>query len=541
MGNRDLEIGVDFMAKSLYDIANLQQGRRHQHRHEHQPLPFKVYQDTALYRLDQAPPLTLGDPRWSFNEFRQASSSTQSEPQPGTLDLKSLSTLLYYTYGFSRHDEGLGVAWPFHRFVASARCFFPTELYLWLPSTERVPTGIYHYDNLHHSLALLQQGEYGDFLAQALDTKLDNCSCVLLTSALFWKNAFHYLNFSYRLSTQEAGLVTSNALIVASTLGFSGRVHYQFLDQPLNRLLGFETDEESLLTVVPLYPWNMPREQSMQHLWTKTTEQSLCETIEPLTLRYVKTGSFDHGLCTSLTAINQQSFLKDSAEIVLAAPEATCPRSEECIAPPAPPAEKIDLAQALSFRSSGDVDFLPVPAPLTQKVFWEIVRYALSIYDSDLQGQPAPPRLQLYLVIQRVEGLDCGIYRLCADCNMLHIIERSDISMPIQATQTQRNITSIQANLICYLVGDYLAASSTFGNRAYRIMQMEAGLIAQRLCVMSASQGLVTRYSNSYDTAQCKALLNLTDSPFDLIAELVIGYERPGAQAGNRYRLSLLH
>src|SRR5438128_1414001 len=101
MGNRDLEIGVDFMAKSLYDIANLQQGRRHQHRHEHQPLPFKVYQDTALYRLDQAPPLTLGDPRWSFNEFRQTSSSTQSEPQPGTLDLKSLSTLLYYTYGFS--------------------------------------------------------------------------------------------------------------------------------------------------------------------------------------------------------------------------------------------------------------------------------------------------------------------------------------------------------------------------------------------------------------------------------------------------------
>src|SRR6266568_2234144 len=192
MGNRDLEIGVDFMTKSLYDVASLQQGRRHQHIHEHQPLPFKVYQDTTLYRLHQAPPLTLGDPRWSFDEFRQASSSTQPVSEPVALDLKTLSTLLYYTYGFSRHDEGLGVAWPFHRFVASARCFFPTELYLWLPSTEHIPAGIYHYDNLHHSLALLRQGEYGDFLAQALDTKLDNCLCVLLISALFWKNAFHY-------------------------------------------------------------------------------------------------------------------------------------------------------------------------------------------------------------------------------------------------------------------------------------------------------------------------------------------------------------
>src|SRR5438034_1152485 len=49
---------------------------------------------------------------------------------------ESLSTLLYYTYGFSRHDEGEGASWPFHRFVASARCLFPTELYLWLPQTE---------------------------------------------------------------------------------------------------------------------------------------------------------------------------------------------------------------------------------------------------------------------------------------------------------------------------------------------------------------------------------------------------------------------
>jgi SagB-type dehydrogenase family enzyme len=541
MGNRDLEIGLDFMTKSLYSGADLRQGRLPLHLHKHQPLPFKVYQGTTLYRLHQAPPLRLDDPRWSFDEFCQASTSTQPVPQSGELDLRSLSTLLYYAYGFSRHDEGLGVAWPFHRFVASARCFFPIELYVWLPCTEGIQAGIYHYDNLHHSLALLRQGEYGDLLTQALDTKLDHCSCVLLTSALFWKNAFHYLNFSYRLSTQEAGLVTSNALMVASTLGFSGRVHYQFLDQPFNRLLGFETDEESLMTVVSLYPQSMRRGQSAQRLRTKTTAQELCETIEPLTLSYVKTSSFDHDLCTSLTAINQQSFLEDSAEIVQAAPEATCTRSEECIAPPALSTEKIDLAQALSFRSSGDVDFLPMPVSLTQKKLWEIIRYALSIYDSDLQDQPSPPLLQIYLVIQRVEDLDSGIYRLCTDCGMLHVIERSDISLPIQATQTQGNITSSQANLICYLVGDYLAASSTFGNRAYRIMHMEAGFIAQRLCVMSASQGLVARYSNSYDTALCKKLLNLTDSPFAPIAELVIGYEQPGTQAGNRYRFSLLH
>ncbi len=57
---------------------------------------------------------------------------------------------------------------------------------------------------------------------------------------------------------------------------------------------------------------------------------------------------------------------------------------------------------------------------------------------------------------------------------------------------------------------------------------------------MSASQGLATRYSNSYDATQCKVLLKLTDSSDLPLAELTIGYEQSGARAASRYRLSLV-
>src|SRR5437762_4529323 len=171
MKNRNLQIGNDFLHKSLYDSPSLQQGRQEWHPKEHIPLPFKVYQNTERYRLHQVPPLTLGDPRHVFyQEEAESSVGAWACPRPrGSVGLfpkekevnglpgrgqahaptnpfipyESLSTLLYYTYGFSRHDEGEGASWPFHRFVASARCLFPTELYLWLPQTEHIPAGIY--------------------------------------------------------------------------------------------------------------------------------------------------------------------------------------------------------------------------------------------------------------------------------------------------------------------------------------------------------------------------------------------------------------
>jgi len=545
--NRNLQICSDFMHKLLYSAADLIKEGHERHPQERIPHPFKLYQKTERYSLHQTPPLTLGDPRQTF----VGTGSAQ-----GTTTFESLSTLLYYTYGFSRHDEGAGVSQPFHRFVASARCLFPTELYLWLPQTEHIPAGIYHYDNLHHSLAIIRKGQYRDLLAQAVDSDLDGSLGILLISTHFWKTACKYTDFAYRLCTQEAGFVTSNALIVAGTLGYTARVHYQFLDQPLNRLLGFVPNEESLLAIVPLYSGTRVDESYtppqgscipsapllLRRFCAKTTQESLSQNITPIALDYVKTTTPDLQLCLLLTEMDQCTFLADTTEIVTetTAPSATCLTTEERIAPPESLSEGRDLAEALHLRSSGDVDFLPLCIPLSQGAFWEIVRYGLKTYNSDLQSPLAPPRLQLYIVIQHVEGMQAGIYRLCADCGMLHVIERGDFSMQVQELQMASNVVTAPANLVCYLVGDYSAESLLFGNRAYRILQMEAGLVAQRICVMSAAQGLTTRYSNSYIQTACKALLKLNATPLEPLAELVIGYEQPGIQAGNRYRFSFL-
>lgn len=538
MGNRDRAIGQVFLQRSLYEIARLQEEKYNRTHPEQEPSTFKLFQQTAFYALSQTVPLTLGDARWSFPAFRR---EQQSAPPVETWGTAQLSTLLYYTYGFSRYDSGSGAVWPYHRFVASARCLFPTELYLWLPQTEHIPPGIYHYDALHHSLALIRPGHYGEVFNQAMDANLQNCLGILLFAAQFWKTAFKYSNFAYRLCTQEAGMVIGNALMIAGALGLSGRVHYQFLDRVLNHLSGFQSGEESLFAAVPLYGGQEGNEQYTDRLWQKSKAQALLETIPPIRPVHNQTGSLAGEHCTQLVELDQHTFLEETTEIVTitSSEPVECVSLEERLAPPSPEKESAELARALHSRNSGDVDFTPLSLPLTQSAFWEIIHYALSEYNNDLCSNSALSLLQLYIVVNNVTGMEKGIYRFCANCGMLHIVERGDFTLLFQAIQMKTNITSASASFLCFLVGEYEAASHLFGNRAYRILNMETGIVGHRISIMSAAHSLAARYSNSYDVAQCRALLRLTNSLMVPLAELVIGFESPGTHAGERYRLSL--
>lgn len=503
------------------------------------PPPFKLYRDAQRFTLWQPPAPALGDARCAFDAYRQRH---QLVPRPDELDLTRLSTLLYFTYGLSRHDPGAHETWRYHRFVPSARCFFPIELYLWLPQTEHVPAGLYHYDPLHHALELLRPSEgYPTAISQAVAADLGACRALVLLTAFFWKNAFRYRDFSYRLTTQEAGIVASNVLMVSAAMGLDGHIHYQFLDQPMNHLLGLGDTEESLFTVIPLYQSDTTSRPIRRLSLRRTAADSPLHTIpEPIAVPSTQVDGSLRRVCSALVEMDTNSFLEHVEEIIRVPDGAgdQCIRVDERIAPPPPFEDTAELSRALRARSSGGVTFKPATATLDQRVFWEVVRYALAPYTSDIHDARTPPRIRLYIVVNDVHDLAPGIYQLCAHCGSLHVVTRGDMSHTVQAMQSQNNINCLSANMLCYLVGDYPALSALFGNRAYRLLHMEAGLVAHRISVMAAAYGLTARYSTSYDTGKCLSLLGLMRTDLIPAAELVIGTEPPATDAA--YRFSIL-
>lgn len=527
---RNPEIGYAYMQKTFYELDDLFSQGHGQEGDPDEPLKFKIYQGVPRYPLSQSLPLTLGDPRRAFSDNEQAAETP--------LNLTTLSLLLYYTFGFSRHDSGTGVSWPFHRLAPSARCFYPNELYLCIPATDSLPAGIYHYDNLHHSLACLREGDHREILSAVMGADLRDSPAVLLVSAYFWKNAFRYRNFSYRLCSQEAGIVSGNALLVAGTLGFQGTLHYQFLDRAAHSLLGFEPMEESLFTAISLSPARS--KQAFPHpVYGSFSSAEMLEEIETISPDYIRSGKLDREKCSLFLELDQHSLIEHPSEFVTApanAPDAltACAENEHRLFPPSPLKRELDLAEALHKRHSGDMFFLPLQQPLAQESFWEIVRYGLSPYTSDLSAQKASPRAQLYIVANEVEGVERGIYRLCQQCGALHVIEQRDLRQDMLWIHNSPAIHCHTAAMVCFVVADYTPLSALYGNRAYRIMNMESGIIAQRLGVMSAAFGLAARCSDSYHIQRCEALLKLTDQPAMPIFLVAIGYEKAGA--GGRYR-----
>jgi SagB-type dehydrogenase family enzyme len=495
MGNWEREIGARYFHRTVYESTEMFAEVLKEESPGVEPSPFKIYTGVERHSLSGNLPLHLdGTP--------------VEDGQP------LLSALLYYTYGFSRRDEGPSAVWPLHRFVPSARCLFPTELYVWTPGVGGLAAGVYHYDNLHHQLELIRDGDLEAELSALTGADLGGANCVLLVSSLFWKNAFKYRGYSYRLCSQEAGMVVGNALQVGEALGLRGHVHYQFVDERAGALLGLGEDEEHVFAVVPMYPG--PRE-------VRRLQDARPGEVPEIAPAYHHEG-VEQDLDQSFREIADNVRLRGVEEFATEHPGG-CPGGEVLREEAGPPG--VDLAAALRARNSGNVLFNPVAGKLSSGTFWEIVRPALRPYTCDLRERGTP--LRLYAVAQNVDGLPTGVYRVCAEHGGLHVLATGDFSRPLQGAVAVPNLSLCGSNLVLYLAADFPAASAVFGNRAYRILSMEAGLAAQRICVASAAHGLAARIHNGYDAATVEKVLNMKETP---LFQIAVAHNRPGVQYG---------
>ncbi|RKJ07881.1 SagB/ThcOx family dehydrogenase, partial [Butyricicoccus sp. 1XD8-22] len=142
-----------------------------------------------------------------------------------------------------------------------------------------------HYDVAHHRLILVREGNYDFYLSRSLENGfgIADCFCTVFVSTVFWKNFYKYNNFSYRLQGLDAGVVIGQSLEVASRMGFSSQVCYQFLDRAINHLLGLSDQDESVYAVVPL-SIKQPNDclDADYHREEASVANELCREIPPL-------------------------------------------------------------------------------------------------------------------------------------------------------------------------------------------------------------------------------------------------------------------
>jgi nitroreductase len=383
---------------------------------------------------------------------------------------------------------------------------------------------VYHYDQLHHALVPLRAGDFLPAVAAAGHADLGGAAAVVVLTSHYWKTAFRYRHYAYRLCTQEAGMVAGNVLMVASALGLTGHVHYEFLDEAVDRLLGLTPGEERTMVVMPLYPAGTappaPR-RGGPHV----SAARIASELPPISVAFRDIPK-DLSLARRVYEMDASSVLTDTSQFAAigqAAPGEHRPAAAGDSIPLPEPDGKAELTTALRARNSGGLIFLPMAGPVPAQPLAALARWTRSGYASDI---PGTPRVGLHLVVQDVAGVAAGVYQ-CDDDGLVRTAAlppgRLDRSLEIPPVADVA-----AANVLCYVVGDR-AAAMKLGNRGYRVASMDAGVVAQRVCLLAAAGGLACRPVNGYSAQGVQGLLGVDSEQMPLF-QLIIGRRPASAQ-----------
>jgi SagB-type dehydrogenase family enzyme len=208
------------------------------------PEIYKTYPSSKTIQL----PSKHQESTLLFSEVLQKRKSVRDfSVQP--LSKADLAFLLWASTGIQRIEHGYEF-----RTAPSAGALYPIETYIFSKNIEGVGKGIYHYNIRNHSLEEIKLGSFGATITHAaLDQKMcANAPVVFIWTAFFGRSKWKYAQRAYRYTYLDAGHVSQNLALAATSISLGSCQIGAFFDDEINSIVDVDGKEESsiLLSVV---------------------------------------------------------------------------------------------------------------------------------------------------------------------------------------------------------------------------------------------------------------------------------------------------
>jgi SagB-type dehydrogenase family enzyme len=438
-----------------------------------QPRPFKIY--------------PMLDPMRLPTEMRQTgvaalSAISESVPARGNAvpDLESVAQLLYLTAGITRKRKYPGGELYF-RAAACTGALYEVELYLVCGGLANLEDGVYHFAPAEFGLRRLRDGDYRQVLVEATagEPAMAHAPLTVVCTCTYWRNAWKYQSRTYRHFGWDNGTLLANLLAVATALRLPARVVCGFLDVSVNRLLGVDPQREVAFSLVALGHLADPRPPSPAE-----TSALHLETV-PLSEREV-----DYPLMREMHAASSLHSTEEVEEW----------RGHNPVEDLPPPSGPIVPLQAFS---DAEIARDPIEQVIerrgsTRKFARNPITLAQlsTMLDRATRGVPAdfldPPGTQLnhlYLIVHAVEGLPSGAYFFDRTRGVLECLKQGNFRADAGYLGLQQELPADAAADVFFLA-DLRSIFERFGNRGYRAVQLEAGILGGKLYLAAYAQRL---------------------------------------------------
>jgi len=480
-GNRDTQVATNYHEATKHSYASIR-SNPHFLDFANQPLPFKIYPS-----LDPSPlPAEVRQTGVAALSAISESVPAQTNAAP---DLEAIAQLLYLSAGITRHRKYPGGEIYF-RAAACTGALYEVELYLVCGDLVNLQAGVYHFAAAEFGLRRLRAGDYRNILveATAAESAIAHAPLTIICTCTYWRNAWKYQARTYRHFGWDNGTLLANLLAVATALGFPAKVICGFADDEVNALLDVDTQREVAFSMVALgyNPAIPPQFQAkISPLGLETVPLSRSEVDYPI-MREMHAASSLHSpddVAAWRGAVPPSSFPPPSGPAVQLHPlsDAEMPRD---------PIDQVIL------RRGSTRQFARTPISLTQ---------LSTMLDRATRGVPADfldplgsELNHLYLIVHAVEGMHSGAYVLHRDRGVLECLKQGDFRSQAAYLGLEQALPGDAAADVFFLT-DLQPILQRFGNRGYRAVQLEAGILGGRLYLGAYAQHLGATGLTFYD------------------------------------------
>jgi SagB-type dehydrogenase family enzyme len=479
--NRNLEAAWSYHNATKHSYASVR-NNPHFMDWANQPLPFKVY--TSLQPL----PLPSEVRQTGVAALSAIAESIYTEANAAP-DLEALAQLLYLTAGITRHRKHPGGEMYF-RAAACTGALYEVELYVVCGHLADLEAGVYHFAPADFALRRLRAGDYRGVLGMATggETAVIHAPLTIICTCTYWRNAWKYQARTYRHFGWDNGTLLANLLGVATALGMPAKVICGFVDAAVNRLLDVDSEREVAFSLVALghaanSAQQSPSEFSPLHL--ESVPLSRNETDYP-----------------AMREMHAASSLHSAEEVEMwrgSTPRSELPSPTGPIVPlhPLSDAEMPrDPIEQVILRRGSARKFAQLPIGLAQ---------LSTMLDRATRGVPAdfldPQGAQLndlYLIVNAVEGVNPGAYVFHRDRRVLECLKEGNFRAQAGYLGLEQELPA-EAAVDIFFLADLQPILQRFGNRGYRAVQLEAGILSGKLYLAAYAQRLGATGLTFYD------------------------------------------
>jgi len=447
--------------------------RFHVYHPSHRPAPYKIYKNASQINLplDKTP----------IGVSALDAISTENIDSHTIPDLDMLGKMLYFSSGITKKIKFQGLGEMDFRAASCTGALYHIEIYLVCSDVPGLGAGVYHFDPKHMKLDTIRLGDFRKFVSESTADEpfTNHSSAILIFTDVHSRNSIKYQSREYRHAFWDSGTILANTLAISSAHNIASKIITGFVDSKICQLLGLDINKEAPIVIVPIgqtaqtipiYPPMkeinvevVPSDYEIEYPEINAMHESSCLLTNTEVASWRREITLERKYSTKLIPLGKNIVVQESLENTII---------------------KRGSTRKFSLESITFDQLSTILNQTTSKINSDFTRLELL---SDI-----------YIIVNAVDGLESGSYYFVKEKNSLEQLRKGNFRHASGNLGLDQDLP-YDASVTIFFMLNLDKILDHFGNRGYRIAQIDAAITGGKMYLASYALGLGATGLTFYD------------------------------------------